>query len=100
MLLDEKSFVNIIIPFKKKIKNKPFIFKYLKLKYKVKQKKVFYVEKVNKIRNVVIYPVNNFIKFFSKNLIKVITVLFVRKQKFFNKGRYSRNRQLYRTGVF
>lgn len=34
-----------------------------------------------------------------KNLDK-ITVYFIRKNRIFNKGRYSRNRQLYRTGVY
>ena len=29
-----------------------------------------------------------------------INILFLRKTKIFNKGRYSRNRQLYRTGVY
>jgi len=29
-----------------------------------------------------------------------VTSLFIRKNKIFNKGRYSRNRQLYRTGVY
>lgn len=29
-----------------------------------------------------------------------VTVMFLRKNKIFNKGRYSRNRQLYRTGVY
>lgn len=34
------------------------------------------------------------------NLLKQFTVLFLRKNKVFNKGRYSRNRQYYRTGVY
>lgn len=32
--------------------------------------------------------------------LKRTTTLFIRKNKMFNKGRYSRNRQLYRTGVY
>lgn len=49
------------------------------------------------IYNNVIYYSNNFIKICYKTKH---TVLFLRKQKCFNKGRYSRNRQLYRTGVY
>ena len=40
---------------------------------------------------------------FTKNLInlkKKLNCLFLRKNKTFNKGRYSRNRQVYRTGVY
>jgi hypothetical protein len=40
------------------------------------------------------------VKFFSALSKKYFTIFFLRKQKFFNKGRYSRNRQLYRTGVY
>lgn len=49
-----------------------------------------------------------FIKFKPSNLIKLynffslnqININFLRKNKVFNKGRYSRNRQYYRTGVY
>lgn len=34
------------------------------------------------------------------NTYSAFSVLFLRKNKVFNKGRYSRNRQLYRTGVY
>jgi len=37
-------------------------------------------------------------KYFNRN--STVTALFIRKNKIFNKGRYSRNRQLYRTGVY
>jgi len=37
-------------------------------------------------------------KYFNQNA--TVTALFIRKNKIFNKGRYSRNRQLYRTGVY
>jgi hypothetical protein len=39
--------------------------------------------------------------FKTKNILeKNLTCLYLRKTKFFNKGRYSRNRQIYRTGVY
>lgn len=44
---------------------------------------------LNKVENNLVY--------FSK---KKININFIRKQRCFNKGRYSRNRQLYRTGVY
>jgi len=34
------------------------------------------------------------------NILKNSLILFIRSAKHFNKGRYSRNRQLYRTGVY
>lgn len=51
------------------------------------------------------YVVYNNIMYYSNNFIKICnktrhSILFIRKQKCFNKGRYSRNRQLYRTGVY
>ena len=51
-------------------------------------------------KNAVYFSVNNFIKLFIFLNSKMYTIFFIRKQKFFNKGRYSRNRQLYRTGVY
>lgn len=44
------------------------------------------------------YKPSSFVKFFENN--NNINILFLRKNKIFNKGRYSRNRQLYRTGVY
>jgi hypothetical protein len=48
------------------------------------------------------------VKFSSTDVVKYIrgenlnnySILFLRKNKVFNKGRYSRNRQIYRTGVY
>jgi len=43
---------------------------------------------------------NKFI-FKTKNIIEnKLNCFYIRKSKFFNKGRYSRNRQIYRTGVY
>jgi hypothetical protein len=53
-----------------------------------------------------IYTPNKNIKYNSTSIVKNInentdyTVYFLRKNKSFNKGRYSRNRQNYRTGVY
>jgi hypothetical protein len=48
------------------------------------------------------------IKFFTSDIshlielskINILNILYLRKTKIFNKGRYSRNRQTYRTGVY
>jgi hypothetical protein len=41
-----------------------------------------------------------FTKFVDLNYNKNNLIFFLRKNKIFNKGRYSRNRQIYRTGVY
>jgi len=50
---------------------------------------------------------NSLIRFFCSNFFKVLSYLFFfdkifffRKEYVFNKGRYSRNRQVYKTGVY
>lgn len=42
----------------------------------------------------------NLYSYASQNRTNNYVIFFLRKQKIFNKGRYSRNRQLYRTGVY
>ena len=39
-------------------------------------------------------------KYINPNSLKNYNILYLRKNRIFNKGRYSRNRQLYRTGVY
>lgn len=39
-------------------------------------------------------------KFINLSLINNLSFFYIRKNKIFNKGRYSRNRQIYRTGVY
>jgi len=46
------------------------------------------------------YSVSDFFKNLNANTLNYMNVLFLRKNKVFNKGRYSRNRQNYRTGVY
>jgi len=43
------------------------------------------------------FSTNKFINLF---LIEKLNFFYIRKNKIFNKGRYSRNRQIYRTGVY
>lgn len=47
-----------------------------------------------------IYQVVSFLKFINFYQFKKINIFFIRKFRVFNKGRYSRNRQYYRTGVY
>ena len=46
------------------------------------------------------YSVSDFFKNLNGLTLNYINLLFLRKNKVFNKGRYSRNRQYYRTGVY
>lgn len=72
-----------------KLKN--FKYKFIKKNKKVKRKSFF------SIKSFLLNFVENNLKYF---FLKKKTIFFLRKQKCFNKGRYSRNRQLYRTGVY
>ena len=51
---------------------------------------------LNKIK----FSVSDFFKNLNVKTLANINILFLRKTKIFNKGRYSRNRQYYRTGVY
>lgn len=80
--------------------------------YKIKPfKRIFFLKnfpvKINNAYNNFLnlyWPVKNqnglFSKFVDLNFNKNNTIFFLRKIRIFNKGRYSRNRQLYRTGVY
>lgn len=46
------------------------------------------------------YSVTDFFKYINNASINNLKIFFLRKNKVFNKGRYSRNRQYYRTGVY
>ena len=52
----------------------------------------------------VMFPIkfkpSNILFFLSQSTFKKLNINFIRKSKVFNKGRYSRNRQYYRTGVY
>lgn len=48
----------------------------------------------------IFFSATNIVKYISNNSIKNSIILFLRKNKIFNKGRYSRNRQTYRTGAY
>lgn len=46
------------------------------------------------------FSISDFFKYLNNVTLQSINILFLRKNKIFNKGRYSRNRQYYRTGVY
>lgn len=46
------------------------------------------------------FSVVDFFKYLNNKALNNLNILFLRKNKVFNKGRYSRNRQYYRTGVY
>jgi len=84
-----------------KLKTKYTFSKFLFIKinpYNTKISKMLY-SKIANFWNVKYSP-SNFIKYIKNNKINNYTILYLRKNKVFNKGRYSRNRQYYRTGVY
>lgn len=54
---------------------------------------------INKTWNIKYAP-SNFMKYITLENFSQYNILYLRKNKVFNKGRYSRNRQYYRTGVY
>jgi hypothetical protein len=88
---------------KKEFKNKSDFFN-VKLKKEKNNYKLLNVLKILKIPSNLIK--SSIVKFSSTSIAKYInnstdySVYFLRKNKSFNKGRYSRNRQNYRTGVY
>jgi hypothetical protein len=99
---DEKiTFDNNFVYYAKSFFFNKSTFKKLLFKKKNKNKNKFFKKISFFLGNtaaVIYFKITNFIKFisiFSSNVF-----FFLRKQKCFNKGRYSRNRQLYRTGVY
>lgn len=82
-----------------------FMYQYvsLKLKLKRKKKKKLVIAYGMPKSYLILSKINNFNSSFTKflsNDSKKLELLFLRKNKVFNKGRYSRNRQIYRTGVY
>lgn len=67
----------------------------------IKNKFIYYFDKKTTFKKYsIIYKTTNFIKSVSYKNIDKNLFQYIRKNKIFNKGRYSRNRQLYRTGVY
>lgn len=64
-------------------------------------KNINYVNLLNnyKSKYTINFNINSINKYLNLNTID-FTINFLRKNKVFNKGRYSRNRQYYRTGVY
>lgn len=59
-------------------------------------KKLSFFPSIYKIK----FSVSDFFKNLNSKTLSNMNILFLRKTKVFNKGRYSRNRQYYRTGVY
>lgn len=57
------------------------------------------LHKINSLFTVRFSP-TNIAKYLTNSASQFLEILFLRKSKIFNKGRYSRNRQFYRTGVY
>lgn len=109
-----KNNLNLFNNFKKNYLNKLYNIKITKLKNQISYKQnINYIFKNNYIyfiTNKTFNMINSYTKFYNisfpvTNIIKYlfkynININFLRKNKIFNKGRYSRNRQTYRTGVY
>lgn len=103
-LAEKKFFLNNLK--KKKIKlhatsilNSKLTFYFLNWNSFVNNSYIFYTKKIFNFFSINFKSINllNLLNFFS---FKKINLNFIRKHKIFNKGRYSRNRQYYRTGVY
>jgi len=63
--------------------------------------KTFFETKYSFFRkNLVKFMNTNIVKFVDLTTLNTYDIFFLRRSKIFNKGRYSRNRQFYRTGVY
>ena len=90
------------------LNERPF-FKLYKNFKKINLKRTLLPFKKSKVYNISVSAVSNFlIRFSPTTIVKYLStfdlnsyqILYLRKNKIFNKGRYSRNRQFYRTGVY
>ena len=88
-------------------KQKPFkhgyVFTIIFPKKKLNLKEIhsfrFFPKKIKNLFSI-IFKSSNLLKLFNTFSLKKLNINFLRKKKIFNKGRYSRNRQYYRTGVY
>jgi hypothetical protein len=89
-MLKTKTNVNLYFNFKKKLilKHKKIVLVAASFKNKIDDSWV------------VKFSPSNFIKYINSLNLNKYNILYLRKAKVFNKGRYSRNRQYYRTGVY
>jgi hypothetical protein len=101
--------------FKKKL-NFKIVNKYLNLKSLVSiENNTFFLKNINNSYNTIInsefltnlkntykisFSASNIVKYISDKSVNNSIILYLRKNKIFNKSRYSRNRQTYRTGAY
>jgi hypothetical protein len=116
------NYINIVVYFFKKnrlnsfksveiismLNDRPFFKLYSKFK-KINLKRILLPAKKKKVYESLSNITSNFlIRFSPTTIVKYLStfdlnsyqILYLRKNKIFNKGRYSRNRQFYRTGVY
>ncbi len=81
------------------VKNNAYVF----IKKKIntfKNSSVTVLSSLNNNSWIIKFSPSNFIKYINSLNLNIYNILYLRKNKVFNKGRYSRNRQYYRTGVY
>ena len=82
----------------KKNYNSIYFFKLLTSDLKIKINKTW--DSLLKLHYKIRFSESSISKYININSIKNYKINFIRKNRIFNKSRYSRNRQLYRTGVY
>lgn len=87
-----KKNYNLYAPFYMYSKIKTLLSKRVTINIEFKRK----LAEVFKIK----YQPSDVTQYLTLRNIKKYNILYIRRNKIFNKGRYSRNRQLYRTGVY
>lgn len=95
--------LNSFIFLKKINESSVYFFKKIKISFQNKKKKIQINEKFKqfcKLNWKIKFIPTSVNKYTNNNLQNKIIVYYLRKNKIFNKSRYSRNRQLYRTGVY
>lgn len=109
---DEKRFLFIKKTYKYYNSTYRSFFKFLKNKYKNIFFNKFHIKQLSLIKlnlnwyeffknyYTVRYSESSVSKHIELNNLKLFNFFYIRKNRIFNKGRYSRNRQLYRTGVY
>lgn len=97
VVLFNKYLNNLNITINKKILKLNIIL--ISSKYSTKLNTLF-TNKYSSTKSKINYSNTSLLKYINTDTFNNFIILFLRKFKIFNKGRYSRNRQFYRTGYY
>ena len=96
--INNNSYVKNIVLYKNYFKNVDSTFVNVYNKWSLSVKTGF-SQLINNIWNIK-FSNSNILKYVDGSNLNNYIIFYLRKSKVFNKGRYSRNRQIYRTGVY